>query len=757
MNESHRDVLGNDRGADDGNTGAFNGSDGSPTRVANLKLMKQLALATGLSFSETKAERALRQAERDIPPTATRAARRRLSQAGQTLGLQLAPRQLSVREAMAAVEPEAPLVAFAVSADGTARWYLLTERRGQKGRLAAILDEQDDEFLDADELARRMGVSSADDVVEWLIAQPGSPLIDDIEHQPHDGSADHDAAHGPPPMRRLLGLFRADRRDLWLVVIYAIGIGILSLATPIALMAVVNTVALATLTQQLIVLCLGLFVCLALVGLFRLLQLTVVEFVQRRIFVRVAADLAYRLPRIRTEAFDYRHGPELVNRFFDVLTAQKASASLLLDGIDVVMSTVIGLTLLASYHHVLLGFDIVLIAALAFLVWPLGRGAVATSINESRAKYAVASWLEEMARHPAAFKLSGGPLFALEQTDLLTRQYLIARSSHFRILMRQYGFALAVYALATTSLLALGGYLVIGGQLTLGQLVAAELVVTLVVVSFTKMGKQLEAYYDLLAAVDKLGYLFDLPLERVGGVVHQPQSKGARIRIHDVTFSYKTGRRNVIDRFSLSIEPGERVALLGPNGAGKSTLVDLLFGTRIPNQGLVEIDGQDLRDVQLESLREHVTVVRGVEIVAGTVLENVRMGREEISVAEVRRALTEVRLLDDILDLPEGLNTPLLAGGLPLSLGQAERLMLARAIAGQPRLLVLDEVLDDMDREVRDEVFPLLFSGAAHWTLLVITHSQEVAQCCDRSVLLNRQRPVVASDARSHVPDTLVK
>jgi len=545
-------------------------------------------------------------------------------------------------------------------------------------------------------------------------------------------------AHGPPPLTRLFGLLRPEQQDLWRVVAYAIGVGIFSLATPIALMAVVNTIALATLVQQLITLCLGLLVCLVLVALFRILQAIVVEFIQRRIFGRVAADLAYRLPRVRLDAFDRQHGPELVNRFFDVLTVQKASATLLLDGIDVVLQTVIGLALLASYHQILLGFDLMLIAALAFLLWPLGRGAVASAISESRAKYAVAGWLEEMARHPAAFKLGGGPYFALERADQLTREYLLARQQHFRIVLRQFGFAMMVYALATTTLLALGGYLVIGGQLTLGQLVAAELVVSLVVTSFTKFGKQLESYYDLLAAVEKLGHLIDLPLERQQGIAHHAHSGGASVRVHNLSFTYANGHRPALANLSLSLEAGERVAIQGPNGSGKSTLVDLLFGMRVPSQGHIEIDGVDVRDLQLESLRKHVAVVRGIEIFEATVLDNVRMGREELSVENVSNALKVVGLLDVLLELPGGLHTRLGTGGSPLSLGQAARLMLARAIAGQPRLLVLDDVLDSIDHESRTEVLPAIMGREARWTLLVMTHSDRVAALCDRQLRLER-------------------
>lgn len=703
---------------------------------ASLAVLERLARAVDVPFNLTEAARALRQAKADIPPTASRAARQRLSQAAEAIGLQILTRQYSVLEALRVVEAGMPLAAFSVSSGGSARWHLLVERRAGMGRLARLMPGDTDEFLTPAELARRIGVADPNEVVEWLIGQPAAPLAE-VSH-PQTPAAE--ARHGPRPLTRLLGMLRIESRDIWIVVAYSIGIGLLSLATPLTAMALVNAVALTTLQQPLIVLCLILLVSLGLAAFLRILQTLVVEYMQRRIFVRVVADLAYRLPRVRREAFDHQHGPELVNRFFDVLTVQKASATLLLDGVAVVLQTSIGLLLLAFYHQILLGFDLVLIAGLLFIILGLGRGAVDTAIRESRAKYAVASWIEEMARHPVAFKLNTGPRYAVERADLLAREYLQARRQHFRIVLRQWGFALALQVVASTALLGLGGYLVIKGQLTLGQLVAAEIIVTLVVASFTKIGKHLENYYDLLAAVEKLGHLIDLPLERDSGIAHHARDKGATVRMIDLCFTYEGGRRPVLDNFNLTLEAGERVALLGPNGAGKSTLVDLLFGLRAPTHGRIEIDGTDLRDLRLESLREHTAVVKGIEVFEGTVLENIRMGRDELSLGDVQHALRAVDLLEEILALPEGLQTQLGTGGAPLSLGQAERLMLARAIAGQPRLLVLDEVLDDMDEEVRQAVLPAILGREARWTLLVITHSQYVARLCDRAVRMERPR-----------------
>ncbi|MFN4257779.1 MAG: ATP-binding cassette domain-containing protein [Gemmataceae bacterium] len=181
--------------------------------------------------------------------------------------------------------------------------------------------------------------------------------------------------------------------------------------------------------------------------------------------------------------------------------------------------------------------------------------------------------------------------------------------------------------------------------------------------------------------------------------------------------------------------------MLGANGTGKTTLVDLIFGLRLPTSGHLEIDGIDYQDIRLESLREHVAVVKGFEIFAGTVLDNIRMGREYVTVADVIHSLKIVGLLDDILDLPDGLQTEMITSGT-LSLGQLARLMLARAVVGQPRLIILDDVLDHLDGEARQEVLPVIMGPEAHWTLLVITHNPEVAQLCDRQIQLEKPHSV---------------
>ncbi len=717
-----------------GDRKSFLQSEGQALRVLGI-----LAEANGLSFDPSRAAGTLRAAAREIPPTLPRAARLRLAYAADAMGLRIVSRSLSTREALHTVTNHTPLALFTITPEGQARWFVLKGRRGRFGGLADLDGDDSEEWLPLEGLTHRLGSDHPDTVLEWVIAQPAAPMAEASranQSPEHDHHPTH--GHGLPPLRRLFGLLKPERSDLILVTLFAVGVGALTLATPVAAMAVVNTVALGTLVQQLLMLCFGLLIALALAGAITLLQTFVVEFIQRRVFVRVAADLAYRLPRVDLRGFDRQNGPELVNRFFDVLTVQKAGATLMIDGVSLVLQIMIGLILLASYHVYLLGFDIFLIGSLIFLTVVLGRGAVRTAIHESICKYRVAGWMEEIARHPVAFKTAGGPQLANDKTDRLTREYLLAREKHFRVLIRQISFALLLQVIANVAVLGIGGFLVIRGDLTLGELVAAEIVVTLVVATFSKFGKQLEAFYDLLAAVDKLGHLLDLPQERSGGERHHSRTSGAAIGIHNVSFTYDRQGRPALKNLDLQLAPGERAALVGPNGVGKSTLVDLLFGLRTPDQGWVEIDGADLRTLRLETLREHVALVKGIEVVEGSVLDNVRMGRDYVTLGDVQDALRRVDLLETVLALPDGLNTPLWTGGSPLSLGQANRLMVARAIVGQPRLMIVDEALDNMDAEVRKRVLPALLGGDARWTLLIVTHSEDVARLCDRVIRLSR-------------------
>jgi ABC-type bacteriocin/lantibiotic exporter with double-glycine peptidase domain len=343
------------------------------------------------------------------------------------------------------------------------------------------------------------------------------------------------------PLQRLIALLRPERQDVAALIVFSLVVALLSLATPIAVDTLVTTLVFGRHVQPLVLLAILLFVFLSFSAAIRALKAYATEIIQCRLYARVVADLVYRLPRVRAEAVEKQYLPELVNRFFDVVTVQKVTATLLLDGLQLALNALVGMAVLAFYHPWLLGFDVVLLALLAMMVFLLGRGAVKTSIVESQWKYKTADWLENLARCSITFKLDGGAEFALERGDQLVHEYLLARRAHFHVLMRQVLFALAIQALASAVLLGVGGWLVMRGQLTLGQLVAAELIVTVIVGALAKLGKSLEAFYDMLASIDKLGALFDLPIEQQEGVLHQFPVRPAAQQVHNVDYAFADG------------------------------------------------------------------------------------------------------------------------------------------------------------------------------------------------------------------------
>ncbi len=690
-----------------------------------LRVLESFASTAQIAFDRILASRALGEAERAIPGDDWPAWSRRLVEVGESLNLRIRSIEAPTSEVLTFVRQGIPMATCVASDTGELQWVLLAGMRGRRVNVLTTSGPRQDNWMSPRRVRRLLGLTAPDATCRWVIGQAALSC----QRESH-GSDDQHAHDHLPPLWRLTGLLRPEKKDLWIILVFSGLVGLLALASPVAVEALVNTVAFGRYLQPVVVLAILLFTFLAFAAAMRALLTFIVEVFQRRLFIRVVEDLAYRLPRVQQSSFDRQHGPELTNRFFDVVTVQKSISTLLLDGISVLLQTVIGMLVLAFYHPFLIGFDIVLLLLIAFAIFGLGRGAVTTAIQESRNKYAVAAWLQELARHPTAFKLHAGTQFALDRADQLAVNWLDARRAHFRVLMRQILFALGLQAIAATTLLGLGGWLVIMGELTLGQLVAAELIVMIIVGSFAKLGKYVESFYDLLASVDKLGHLFDLPVESPNRLFHLREGDPAAVSVRKVNCSF--GSSTALRDVNLDLIPGESVAVVGAPGSGKSTLVDLLCGIRQPSSGHVELDGIDLRELRPDSLREHLAAARSIEVFQGSIEENVHLNRPHLRALDVRQALAAVGLLDELLKLPEGLNTQLLTHGLPLTFTQAARLMIARAIVGRPRLLLIDGTLDVLPDEMTSSVLANITRENAPWTLLVTTGRRTVQEQCDR-------------------------
>lgn len=641
--------------------------------------------------------------------------------------------ELTANEAVASVRPTAPIGRVWTDEHGQTAWVLVVEERGSKLRVYLSSNSDTSSWLSRIELRSVLGIAPSDRHT-WIALQPKLPC-DTLCH-----------SHGPAatPLSRFVRFLAPERGDIGVIVVFALVVGVLALSTPLAVETLVNTVAFGQFVQPVIVLALMLFAFLAFAAAIRIVQTYVAEVIQRRIYVRVASDLSHRLPRVDPAFWNGHYGPELINRFFEVITVQKVTTQLLLEGTSLVLQALVGMAVIAFYHPIFLGFDIFLLLLVGTVLFVIGRGAVATSTAESRQKYATAAWLEELARHPLAFRSRGGLKFALDQADLRVTDYLAARSAHFRILMRQIVASLALQVLASTVLLGLGGWLVIRGELTLGQLVAAELIVTVIVGSLAKIGKYLEGYYDVLAAVDKLGHLFDMPIDWHEGTELPRAARGIALAIHDLT-SGKLPNGSAVHHATFYLAAGEHAALIGPAASLRSVLLQTIIGWQKPEIGHVELDGYDVRRLQDDSIQDQVALVAQIEVFSGTIAENIHLGRADVTENDIRMALRLVGLLDDVLDLPDGLATHLETDGRQLAHDQLVRLMLARAVATRPRLLLVDGLLDCLPDELVQSVGTALARALPACTCLIATGRRDIADKLPTKITLT-------ADGRLEVP-----
>ncbi len=530
------------------------------------------------------------------------------------------------------------------------------------------------------------------------------------------------------PIERLFKLIKLERNDVFVLTSYTVIVGLVTLIVPVAMQALVNSIAAGVALQPLVVLSLLVFAGLLIGGVLQIMKLSVIERLQQRVFAQIALRLSHHIARVHSLALRGEYAPELVNRFFDVLTVQKALSKLLFDGLTAFVQAAVGLTLLAFSSTQLLWLNIGIIVVVLITMLLLGLGGLRSSLAESKAKYEVADWLEDIARCHVSLKIHGSRPYLEGRADQAVMKYLKARRNHFAVLIRQMAGYYLFTAIANAGLLATGGLLVVEGELGLGQLVAAQIIVTTVLASMEKLVRQSEQFFDLVTGLEKVGHVTDLEVEREDGR-HLPDRAtwtGAEVHVRNVAFSYGATER-LLRGINLDLAPGDRVSLVGASGAGKSTLASLLCALEEPTHGVIEIDGIELRDANLWSLRKSVAMVGYEnELFDGSIEDNIVIGREWVSREDVRWAIEIAQLQDDIAALHDGPSTHVVSGGGNLSRGQVQRLLLARAIVERPRLLILDEAFTGIDERQTLMILDRIFDDKHPWTILNISHSAEV-------------------------------
>lgn len=540
-------------------------------------------------------------------------------------------------------------------------------------------------------------------------------------------------------LQRFFRLLQLDKKDIYYVYIYAIFAGLISLSLPLGVQAIIGLIAGGAISASLILLVMAVTAATAMSGILVVMQLSVTETIQRRIFARSAFEFAYRIPRLKLDVVNKYYPPELVNRFFDTMNLQKGIPKLLTDVSTAVLNIVFGLILISFYHPFFAFFGLALITIIVIIFRVSGPAGLNTSLKESKYKYEVAYWLEELARTMNTFKLWGDTPLSLRNTDYLVCNYLDNRRKHFRILLTQYGVIVGFKVIVTASLLLLGSYLVIDNQINIGQFVATEIVVINIISSVEKLMLSMDTVYDTLTALEKLGSVTDLPIEDENGLpfTEIDNGKGMSLKIEDLYFKFEDAERPTIDHLSMDVKAGERVCIAGYNGSGKSTLVQIIAGLYSEFYGSVNYNGFPMRNLELSSLRRQIGDFCSQEdIFKGTILDNISMGNAEIKLEDVIWATQKVGLDKFIQRLPNGYNTMLQPGGKNIPQNIRTKLMVARSVAKRPRLQVMEGLWNNLEPAERLDIADFLALPENNWTLIVVSDDAAIAAKCERILIM---------------------
>lgn len=539
------------------------------------------------------------------------------------------------------------------------------------------------------------------------------------------------------PWKRFVKLLKLEKKDIFQIFYYAIFAGFVSLTLPLGIQAIINLIQGAQVSTSWVVLVVLVTLGVAFAGALQLMQLRIIETVQQRIFMRSSFDLSYRFPKIKMSELRNNYPPELANRFFDTLTIQKSLSKILIDVPTALLQIVFSLLLLSFYHPFFIIFGILLLL-LIFVVFKFtAKRGLETSLKESKMKYKVAHWIQEVARTVVSFKLSGDTNLAISKNDYLVDKYLEARESHFKILILQFTQMIGFKVVVTASLLLIGGALVLSQQMNIGQFVAAEIIILLVIGSVEKLIVGLESFYDVLTSIEKIGQVVDKELEPSKGKKYDFKSV-FKLELDKVSYAVKERKKPILKDISFKIEPSSRILINGANGSGKSTLIKLICGVIEPSDGNIYINNLTLNSIQLNHYRANLGLSLTEESpFEGTIRDNLIFGNKNITDDHIFEILEIIGLLDFMKEQNSGLDTVIYPEGKQISSTVCKKLILARAILKNPKIMILEDPLYQFSEEETNRIITYLTSKERPWTLIVASNTENWLPKCSKTITLH--------------------
>ncbi|MBC7848704.1 MAG: ABC transporter ATP-binding protein, partial [Chitinophagaceae bacterium] len=541
--------------------------------------------------------------------------------------------------------------------------------------------------------------------------------------------------HVQNTLRRILTLLKLERAEISAVYFYAILNGLIQLSLPLGVQAIIGLVLGASISTSLVVLIALVVVGVLFSGIMQVNQMKIIEKIQQKLFVRYSFQFINQLHVLDLKRNDNLYLPELMNRFFDIPVLQKSLSKILLDIPAASIQVLFGLLLLSFYHPVFIVFGLVLITLLVLILRYTGQQALQSSIQESNFKFRTAGWLQETARAINSIKLAKNNDIHVRRLDVEVSSYLDARNTHFKTLLFQYNVLVIFKTIITAAMLIVGTYLMLDQKLTVGQFIAAEIVIIMVLNSVEKLIANLATVYDTVTAKEKIASVTEKPVEKNGNLKLPHSDDGLKLQLQKVGFSYND-RDSILSDISFSINPNETVCVRGADSSGKTTLLKLLAGAYPDFSGVYLLNNVPLGNYDLISLRANTGLLLDEqEIFHGTLWENITLDNQSISTDTLVGYAIKTGLSEFVETLPKGYDTLLDPTGRRLPRSVVTKILLVRALANEPRLLLLEDPWQYCTNEQRGAIIKILLERK-NATVVVFTNDEQFAQQCDKIIVL---------------------
>ena len=532
-------------------------------------------------------------------------------------------------------------------------------------------------------------------------------------------------------------LFRLERRILALIVSYSLAVGLLSLIVPLTVQELTNTFAFAIQSVTVLTLAGIMVTILLFVGAFRTMQYYAVEMLERRLFARVAIGMSQQIPHMEYLGFE----PRYANHFMETVFMQRAISVLLVDLINFIVSGGVGLTILVFYHPYFLLYDVLLIGGFAG-VFLLSHGGLKATIDMSHAKYNTLNWIQDISRNLLHFKATDSQGLLMQRTDELIGKYVDTRKARFGILVRQFIGSVGWQALAHGGLIATAAWLLSIGQLTLGQLVAAEVVVGGLLSRFDGVIKRVGHIFYFMNGLVELDRFFLQPRDQGSAILSVPlpvyAEHGIRITCKDLAVHHPEGAA-VFEGFNLDVSPGEKIGIYASTTEAKTALALVLAGLEAPTSGIIRYNDVDLRHIDFDVTNRCRGIMMDSQLTLfeGSIEDNIVLGRPYIPYSDVRWALRFSELEEDVDALPQGLKTPIRTLGKTLAPTHVMRILLARTILSRPQILIFDGLMHNLPPTLRDVLLRRICAKDEPWSVVFVSTDPSLTPHVDRRLMVD--------------------